>query len=242
MINRFLRYALGPAGIFAITLSVSGPAQATLYAAICNDAICTGGNDFVIQDNGAGDTIATTGAINFSTAAFGYSLLVNTSQSKPIIGSATAPQMDLTFTVTSNGPGNNPIWLYVADNNFHSGGPFVLAIGGVNSGGSSVMGDAFGGTSNTEFDLSHVISTLGPFSGAAYSGTASGLFSPSANPFSLALGVEIMGTIGGTSTGDLNIQIGAVPEPSTWAMMILGFAGVGFMAYRRKSQGALRLV
>jgi hypothetical protein len=28
----------------------------------------------------------------------------------------------------------------------------------------------------------------------------------------------------------------AVPEPSTWAMMILGFAGVGFMAYRRKSK------
>ena len=31
----------------------------------------------------------------------------------------------------------------------------------------------------------------------------------------------------------------AVPEPSTWAMMILGFAGVGFMAYRRKSRPAL---
>jgi hypothetical protein len=30
-----------------------------------------------------------------------------------------------------------------------------------------------------------------------------------------------------------------VPEPSTWAMMILGFAGVGFMAYRRKSKVAL---
>jgi PEP-CTERM motif len=26
----------------------------------------------------------------------------------------------------------------------------------------------------------------------------------------------------------------AVPEPSTWAMMILGFCGLGFMAYRRK--------
>jgi PEP-CTERM motif len=34
----------------------------------------------------------------------------------------------------------------------------------------------------------------------------------------------------------------AVPEPSTWAMMILGFAGVGFMAYRRKQNGpAFRL-
>ncbi|HEY5505363.1 MAG TPA: PEPxxWA-CTERM sorting domain-containing protein, partial [Sedimentisphaerales bacterium] len=28
--------------------------------------------------------------------------------------------------------------------------------------------------------------------------------------------------------------ISAVPEPSTWAMMILGFAGIGFMAYRQK--------
>jgi len=28
----------------------------------------------------------------------------------------------------------------------------------------------------------------------------------------------------------------AAPEPATWAMMLLGFAGVGFMAYRRKSR------
>jgi hypothetical protein len=31
----------------------------------------------------------------------------------------------------------------------------------------------------------------------------------------------------------------AVPEPSTWAMMLIGFAGIGFMAYRRKSKPAL---
>jgi outer membrane lipase/esterase len=30
---------------------------------------------------------------------------------------------------------------------------------------------------------------------------------------------------------------GPVPEPSTWAMMLLGFAGIGFMAYRRKQNG-----
>jgi hypothetical protein len=33
-------------------------------------------------------------------------------------------------------------------------------------------------------------------------------------------------------------NISAVPEPSTWAMMILGFAGVGFMAYRRRTGSA----
>jgi PEP-CTERM motif len=38
------------------------------------------------------------------------------------------------------------------------------------------------------------------------------------------------------------IAVAAVPEPSTWAMMILGFFGVGFMAYRRNARPALRLV
>jgi hypothetical protein len=33
----------------------------------------------------------------------------------------------------------------------------------------------------------------------------------------------------------------AVPEASTWAMMILGFLGVGFVAYRRRENSALRL-
>jgi hypothetical protein len=31
----------------------------------------------------------------------------------------------------------------------------------------------------------------------------------------------------------------SVPEPSTWAMMVLGFASVGFLAYRRRSQVAV---
>jgi cyclophilin family peptidyl-prolyl cis-trans isomerase len=43
----------------------------------------------------------------------------------------------------------------------------------------------------------------------------------------------------GTWTTDIS---SAVPEPSTWAMMILGFAGVGFMAYRSKSKPAFRFV
>jgi PEP-CTERM motif len=65
----------------------------------------------------------------------------------------------------------------------------------------------------------------------------------------------------GNNTGDVNVSgvngccigfstsytvgapmIAAVPEPSTWAMMLLGFCGLGFTAYRRKQNGpALRL-
>jgi hypothetical protein len=42
--------------------------------------------------------------------------------------------------------------------------------------------------------------------------------------------------------GDVGtLTISAVPEPATWAMMILGFIGVGFMAYRRQGQTTPRL-
>jgi hypothetical protein len=33
-------------------------------------------------------------------------------------------------------------------------------------------------------------------------------------------------------------QISPVPEPSTWAMLLIGFAGIGFAAYRRRHQFA----
>jgi hypothetical protein len=45
---------------------------------------------------------------------------------------------------------------------------------------------------------------------------------------------------GGTYVlSNVSVIANAVPEPSTWAMMILGLGGVGLMAYRRKSKPAL---
>lgn len=55
----------------------------------------------------------------------------------------------------------------------------------------------------------------------------------------------VCGAIGGPIFGDgsdhdfgATTFSAAVPETSTWAMMILGFLGIGFMAYRRKNQMA----
>jgi hypothetical protein len=39
---------------------------------------------------------------------------------------------------------------------------------------------------------------------------------------------------------DFSTVTAAVPETSTWIMMMLGFCGVGFMAYRRKQNGLVR--
>ena len=54
--------------------------------------------------------------------------------------------------------------------------------------------------------------------------------------FSAPAGYTIMTSDG---IGNFPLSTSAVPEPSTWAMMILGFSGIGFMAYRRKSKPAL---
>jgi phospholipase/lecithinase/hemolysin len=34
------------------------------------------------------------------------------------------------------------------------------------------------------------------------------------------------------------VGVATVPEASTWAMLIFGFAGIGLLAYRRKSQAS----
>ena len=77
-----------------------------------------------------------------------------------------------------------------------------------------------------------------------------GVFSPvvggqdSFTPFSISgigafTAVDVTTTNGGQFPGIAQIQVGAVPEPSTWAMMLLGFVGLGFVAYRRNSKPAL---
>jgi hypothetical protein len=229
-----IRYALSAAGILAFALAANGPANAVFEAALCNDAACAGGNDFIIVDNGVGDANPTVGAITTVSPVFGFTVLVNTAQSKPALGSAGSPQLDLTYTATS--PGAGSIFLFASDTGFTSGGPFALTIGGTNPPGGTVTGQAWGGTSNTVLDFSGVLATVGPFNTAGYNGTASFTLAPSANPFSLTIGTAIALTSGGSATGDLSLS--AVPEPSTWAMMILGFIGVGFMAYRRKDKKA----
>jgi hypothetical protein len=65
-----------------------------------------------------------------------------------------------------------------------------------------------------------------------------------------AFGPAVCGTTGNFSSNDgaesfLAFNAGVappVPEASTWAMMILGFFGIGFMAYRKHEGRALRLV
>jgi hypothetical protein len=52
--------------------------------------------------------------------------------------------------------------------------------------------------------------------------------------------IAVADVLGNVGTGEVGGKIGTIvgtPEPSTWAMMLLGFAGLGFAGYR-KARGA----
>lgn len=115
--------------------------------------------------------------------------------------------------------------------------------------GINILDLADGGSAvDLTISNSHGNSTLllNDFSGPSYFGPAAAQFVGmwSSVPFhSVTIQItNVSGSLGESVYWDNAYFLerrhqGAVPEPTTWAMMILGFAGVGFMAYRRRNQG-----
>ena len=221
----------------AFGLFTATRADAAFFALICNDAACDNvgtPGDLIIQDNAAGDSLPALGAMNIATSMGGLTVLVNTSQSKPILGSATAPQMDLTYTVTGIGQ----VWLYASDDNFGPTGIVTLQgnVDGNFTGTATHTAILAGGNDNTQFlgpgnqnlDLSSVV-------------TASDNVPPdvdinlskafgAVSPYFITIGIGINRTTAGTSTGDYSL----VPEPASLALF--GFGLIGLARARRRAR------
>ncbi|MGC1559082.1 MAG: PEP-CTERM sorting domain-containing protein, partial [Bradyrhizobium sp.] len=58
----------------------------------------------------------------------------------------------------------------------------------------------------------------------------------------LSVGFTISNSGSETFEVVLTPTVVSVPESSTWAMMLLGFAGLGFVGYRTKSRVDVRVV
>jgi hypothetical protein len=128
------------------------------------------------------------------------------------------------------GSGNSDGYAYVnlisGPTNFGSGGP---------TGADAVSGGFVGG-----------VLSGGPIVPASY--VSDSLISNSAtfdNTTIAALGLTpgtytwIWGSDSPDQSFAIDVVASAVPEPSTWAMMILGFCGLGYMARRRREVYAL---
>ena len=129
--------------------------------------------------------------------------------------------------------------------------PNTKYVWGINT-GTGINNFASLGQPGVTFNQVIVINPASPQSGVTISGDTitdvvsmaslpSTGFAPTSFGFSFWPALDSSGAIPefAPDNATFTASVGAVPEPSTWAMMILGFAGIGFMAYRRKGTPAL---
>ena len=117
----------------------------------------------------------------------------------------------------ANDPMNNTLWLFYTDNSFsHAPDVTITHDDGVEGRWQNILGTVYSGF--TSGGTSPITET-----GTCPGCTGSGQF-----------GFVYNEAFGGAAVA----QVNSIPEPSTWAMMGLGFAGLAFAGYRRRRAAA----
>ena len=160
----------------------------------------------------------------------------------PIIGSPTGNQIFMHPGFGSGDPGSGgvPTWVdlrFTAQTNLTVSAQFTPQL-------SDTTGNGVAMTAAIYYD-----GTLLNFAALNHDGTNNTGFLPTligTGTFDISAGQTIDFILDPNSTFSFDstraiATVTAVPEPASWAMMILGFLGVGVMAYRRKDREAFRI-
>jgi hypothetical protein len=188
-----------------------------------------------------GATALASGSIASAAVTVNAGTVVNLNDPTPSTSVATAGG-DTTINF-----GFNPIVNAEGTNSFSSSFTISDPLAGIYSisGDTSTPGVIFSNTSN----LTCIASVMGCTVGTVYNliiGTTPSGFSAFGLPLTNLAAGDYRLTINGISpnsgsfTGNVRITTGAVPEPGTWALMLLGFGAVGLtMRRKRKQDGRL---
>lgn len=183
-----------------------------------------------VFDGGPGDLSAVAGVVVFSGSVGAFNVNVTTGLSFPLLGSATAPVMDLnSVNVSSGAVGSLTVKLTTTDYI----GPVPLGVATLDAGGTtngSIVIDSFVDLGNAPFGMGFQTGgTLGspvpaPFSGSTILPT----------PLSPLYSATIIATIVHDTPGDVtsfDAEYRIVPEPGSIALVAIG---AGMLGYRRR--------
>jgi hypothetical protein len=174
-----------------------------------------GTTTITVEDGGANDAYGDAGAITFSGSIGNFNLNVTTGVSKPVLGSAAWPSMDLNdISVSSNGGGT--LRITFSDNGFE--GPCALSsdVSGVTQG--TARFEVWVDPDNTLLAKTTQIADLGSFAGGHFSGTTPGAFTTGTDPYSItqvAILTYAAGTARFTSLSPSTAPP-SLPSPNSW--------------------------
>jgi hypothetical protein len=210
----------GAASLAAFLLACSWPAQAVPILTISDGATTVS-----VVDGSVGDRNPLPGVVTYvSPVGANWSLVQATGTTKPQIGSAGFPDMDVNSVVRSVGAGTLTItW---ADTSFGpSHGSAVATIGGATAG--SVSYATYADPANA-LALAVPLTSQGPFNGGAFSGAAEAALSLG-SPYSLTMQAVITHATQGISSFDAELR---VPDGGL-TIGLLGSAVLGLEGMRR---------
>jgi hypothetical protein len=190
--------------------------------------LTSGGTTVTITDGGAGDANSAAGAVTFIGSIGDFFLNVSTGLTKPALGSATKPDIDLNSVNSSTSAGTLTISFsetdYIGNGNLR----FKTDVGGTTQGEASFT--VYGDATNTLFGTGTTLASLGAFSGGAFSGSNS-TRAEFNGPYSLTQVATITHPGSGTTSYDIQTTI---PVPATLGLIGIGLVGLGVVGRRRR--------
>jgi hypothetical protein len=250
--SRMCLSGMAAAGLMA---AVSAPAHATLQI-----AIEVNGSTFFCADNTSCDTNSATGVLQIGDQLLDGVLVQGSIQLST--GTPANPGQDLidtsSLSIVNLSGATRTAEVAISDTDFSARvKSFHLTGSGtwVNAGGSSITLGWYddpanaqganlgpGGEPTTPGNLLGTFTSAGTNPLHSFSTDQIGPVSDSA-PFSMTLWSDGTLTPGAAllNRGQGEVKVAMIPEPSTWAMIALGFAGLGFVGFRRTRQTPLSL-
>src|SRR5262245_9673990 len=184
--------------------------------------VTSGGSDITITDSD-GD-----GIVSYSGALAGWTNVnMTTGFSKPAVGTAQTPFLDILSGNYSSSGGSTWLSIYLTDTDFgpSSEGSMISAFGGSTQG--SVSYKAYADASNTAFATGTLLASMDSSTGPGFHDQTSSLWG-SVGQYSLTLLVTIAHDSGPRFTS-LDASL-TVPEPSTLLLLGAGLLAVGGFA------------
>jgi hypothetical protein len=215
---------------------------APLAKAIPTIRITDGITTVTIQDNLAGDASPTAGFVQYTAPAgtfAGWSIVLSAGTTKPLVGSATSPQVDLNWAIVRSGPGSGSISVFFSEDNFNlaSATPMMASSGGTlgTSAANTALVRTYYDNANTVLATStlmtsHLYSGPGAFAGNDPT------VAPADPTIAFTVRVDLTQGPGDITSGEIHLFGASVPEGGSMVTMLgTALLALGFFAARRKA-------